>query len=350
MKILKLLFLFISLSLMSCSVTKSAYKSGDYDTVVDKMTEKASKSALDAEQVEILAASYHQANENDFKRIMELKMSGQPDIWLEIYQRTVSIDKRQKKMKPLSDELKNAIAFKPLDLDAEIVNAKSKAETFLSAKANHLLKEPVEENVRQAEVLVNQLYKLNSTNRNLDDLRLKLVILPSERILFRVATPVDLNMPEDFAKLALDFDDNTIYGVPFDIVPIDGTQYDLMIRIMIEERKVTPDRIDAVTFKENNGGFIAEVTDKSMTKSAMIKGQIEFVDMKNEKILLCTPFDVTSKFVHHYAEVSGDKRACSEHTMQLMNQKAVDFPSDMSLLRDTARKLNAIIKEHYQKK
>lgn len=350
MKIVKLLFLFISLSLISCSTTKNAYKSGDYDLVVEKLTEKAMKTKLDSEQLAILANSYHQANENDYKRIMELKLSGQPDIWLEVYQRSVNIDKRQKKVSRLSDEVKKAINFKALTLDADIKDAKDKAELFLSAKANHLLKNPSDENIKQAEVLVNQLHKLNSSNRNLDDLRLKLIIMPSERILFRVATPVDLNMPEDFAQLALDFDDNTIYDVPFDIVPIDGTHYDLMIRIMIEERKVTPDRIDAVSFEEKNAEFTAKVTDKSMTKSAMIKGQIEFVDVKNEKILLCTPFDVTSKFVHHYAEVSGDKRACSAHTLQLSDKKAVDFPTDMSLLRDTARKLNAIIKEHYQKK
>lgn len=350
MRAVKFIVFGLFLLFFSCSTTKKLYETGDYDGVVEKLGQKAANGKLNAEQIEVLANSYHGANEKDYDRIMDLKMTGQPNIWPEIYKRTLSIDQRQEKISDLSEDIKVAIGYKSLDLDEEINSTKEKAEIFLCAKSYHLLKTPTEENIEEARGLVDQLFKINPTNRNLDDLRVKLIIMPSERILFRVATPRELFLPEDFARLVLDFEHNKIYNVPFDIVPIDTSDYDLMIRVMIEDKFVGPERIETVSFEERNGDLVAKVTDKILTKSATIYGRFEFIDVKKDRILLVTPFDVSTEFAYDYAEVSGDKSACSEHTLELLKNKPVDFPSDTMLLRDVARKLNSIIKEYYQKK
>ncbi len=326
------------------------YESGSYDGVVDKLSEKAMKANLDSEQIEILANSYHRANEADYKRIIELKKSGQADIWLEIYYKTLSIDSRQNKIDKLSDELKAKISYQSLNLAAEIKTSKEKAEAYLFAKANYLLRTPSEENVAEAQNVVNQLYKLNPKNANLDELRVNLVVRPSKRVLLRVATPVDLHLPDDFAQLVLNFDDDNILGVPFDVVADESKDYDLMIRIMIEKKIISPSLINSVQFEEEKDGKYADVTDKTMTKSASIVGQIEFVDVKKGDILLHTPFDIASTFVYKYAEVDGELSACSEQTLEYLRNKPIDFPSDSSMLRDIARKLNSIIRERYQKK
>ena len=73
---------------------------------------------------------------------------------------------------------------------------------------------------------VKELNKINPSNEKLEDLRLRLVIKSYNHILFRVATPIELYLPNDFAKLVLDFDENNLYGVPFDVVPDGDDDYD----------------------------------------------------------------------------------------------------------------------------
>lgn len=348
MKILKLI-VFCATLFISHNVNSQIHFS-ELDETIDKLLPKAKKNKLNEKQLALFTSSYHQANENDHKRIMELRKSGQPDIWPEIYFRINGINYRQEKIKTLPDDIKTAMGFKPLNLDNEIKTAKEKAELYIYAKSNLLLNDPTEENLNEAKRLIDSLSIINPQSNNLDVLALKFVIITSKQIIFRVATPTELYLPDNFAQLVLDFEDSDIYNIPFDIVPNENTEYDLMIRIMIEEKSISPERIDAVTFEEKKDNLVAKVTDKTMIKSATIKGQIEYIDVKSRNILLNTPFDIASTFVYNYAEISGDTEACSNKTIELSNKQIIDFPCDNALLKDTARKLNLVLKSLYQKK
>ena len=352
MKMLKSIVLFLIISLNYNVIAQTLTNDAsirELDKTIDKLIPKAKKDKLKESQLALLTESYHKANQIEHQRIMELRKSGQPDIWIEIYYRVCSINARQNKIKTLPDNVKSSMDFKLLNLDDEIENSREKAELYICAKSNLLLKNINEENLKEVETLVEHLSKINPQSRNIDDLRLKLVMMPSKQILFRIATPTELYLPDNFAQLALDFDDNTIYDIPFDIVPDENKEYDLMIRVMIEKKMVSPERVNTATFEEKNNGKVAMVTDKTMSKTASVFGQIEFVDVEKETILVSTPFDIGSTFVHHYAEIKGDSEACSEQTKELMKQQRVDFPSDEALLKDVARKLNSVLKEHYQK-
>lgn len=352
MKILRTIVLFLIISLnynVIAQTLTNDVSTRELDKTIDKLIPKAKKNKLNDKQLALLTESYHKANQNEHQRIMELKKSGQPDIWVEIYYRVCSINNRQDKIKTLPDNVKTSMNFKLLNLDDEIENSREKAELYICAKSNLLLKNIDEENLKEVKTLVEHLSKINPQSRNIDDLRLKSVIMPSKQILFRIATPTELYLPDNFARLALDFDDNTMYGIPFDIVPDENKEYDLMIRVMIENKKVSPERVNTATFEERNNGKVAVVTDKTMCKTASILGQIELVDVKSETVLVSTPFDIGSTFVHHYADVKGESEACSEQTKELLKCQRVDFPSDDALFKDVARKLNLILKEHYKK-
>lgn len=352
MKILRTIVLFLIISLnynVIAQTLTNDVSTRELDKTIDKLIPKAKKNKLNDKQLALLTESYHKANQNEHQRIMELKKSGQPDIWVEIYYRVCSINNRQDKIKTLPDNVKTSMNFKLLNLDDEIENSREKAELYICAKSNLLLKNIDEENLKEVKTLVEHLSKINPQSRNIDDLRLKSVIMPSKQILFRIATPTELYLPDNFARLALDFDDNTIYGIPFDIVPDENKEYDLMIRVMIEKKMVSPERVNTATFEERNNGKVAVVTDKTMCKTASILGQIELVDVKSEAVLVSTPFDIGSTFVHHYADVKGESEACSEQTKELLKCQRVDFPSDDALFKDVARKLNLILKEHYKK-
>lgn len=347
MKTLKLIFFSLLFSISACL---TAQDTKEHDKTIDKLIPKAKKNKLSDKQINALTISYHEANEIDFKAIMKLKESGQPNIWIEIYHRTNSINDRQCKIKILPDNIKSAMNFKQLNLEKEISNSKEKAELYIYAKTKHLLKDINEENLKEANYLVNQLCKINPQNGNIDELKLMLAIMPCERILFRVATQTELFLPEDFAQIVLDFDDNTMYGVPFDIAPNENTNYDMMILIMINEKIISPALKESATYEEKKDNLVAKVSDITLSKNCFILGEIEFIDVKNEKILIKTPFEIGSTFRHCYTEVDGDIAACSEETLQLINTEVIDFPCNEALLKDAARNLNLIIKNNYQKK
>ena len=345
-----IVFLCLIIFTLSCKSPESLYKSNSHDEIINKLASKAQKGKLNDEQLYLLTNSYHQANEDDHLRIIDLKKSGQPDIWIEIYQRLNNIKNRQDKIKILSDGIKNKMNFKALNLDNEISSSKEKAELYICAKANHLLKNHNNDSIEKVKMLVYQLQKINPDNKDIEDLRIKLAILPAKHIIFRVATPIELHLPKDLAQIILDFNDNSIYGVPFDVVYNKNADYDIMIRIMIDEKSVSPERIDAVTFEESDNNYEVKVTDKTMIKSATLKGKIQIVDVKNDEILINAPYDITSTFHHHYAEINGDESACSEYTLQLLNNEHIDFPSDNALIKSAAKELNNTLKNLYHKK
>ena len=155
MKILKLSFLCILLTLLSCSTNKRLYESKEYDKIITKLSDKAYRNNINESEFEFLKNSYHQANQEDFQKIMELKKTGQPDIWLDVFYKTRNISSRQKKVDRLSTEIKKAMNYKKLSLDEEMTMAKTKAESYLVAKTNVLLNE---KNYNEAEIFINNLY------------------------------------------------------------------------------------------------------------------------------------------------------------------------------------------------
>ena len=349
MKALKLIILCLSLLLSNDLKSQNATVS-ELDATIDKLIPKAKKNKLNEKQINLLTSSYHQANQEDHQRIIDLKKSGQPDIWIEIYYRINKIDNRQNKIKALPDNIKNSMNFKVLNLDNEIKNSREKAELYIYAKTKLLLKDINESNLNEAEYLVNHLCKINPQSNNIDELKLKLAILPAKRILLTAIILPESNLPNEFEKIINDFDETTIYGIPFDTIRNKNTDYDLSIFVIVADKTISPERMETVTFEERNGDKAAKVTDKTMSKSANISGKIVFYDVKTGKILISTPFDIGSTFVYKYAEMVGDKEACSAKTLQLLGAQPIDFPSDEALLKDAARNLNQTLKKHYQKK
>ena len=346
MKTLKLIIFALLLTVGVCS---NAQDTKELDLTIDKLIPKAKKNRLNEKQINKLTISYHEANEIDHKRIMELKESGQPEIWIEIYHRLNSINNRQNKINILPNSIKSTINFKMLNLENEIKNSREKAEMFIYAKTNYLLKDINEENLKEANWLVNQLRQINPQNGNIDELMIKLAVMPHERIIFNASFSKELHLPDNFAQLVLDFDTNNIYGVPFDIINDDNKYYDIMINVVISDKFFSPKLTETVTHEEKKDDLVAKINEYTISKSAHILGKIEIIDVKNKLVLINIPIDVASYHRQNYTKVEGDTAACSEETLQLLKQEVIDFPSDNTLLKGTARELNHILKNIFQK-
>lgn len=244
---------------------------------------------------------YHQANQADHERIMELKSSGSPDIWPEIYERYCSIQGRNDEMAHFPLEVKRQLGYTRLDLSDELTNAQNKAEAYLAAKANQMLASETPD-LDEADRLIWHLERINSDNSQISDLKLK-----------SIAKRYDLNR---------------------------------IMHIEVFERLVTPNRDETVSFKETSNGLTATVTDHKLSKTATLKGKVNFIDPRSRRMLLSLPYEVSSSFEHSYSTVDGPQAACSAQTLERLQQKPVPFPTDESLVEDAENRLLELI---YQK-
>ena len=246
--------------------------------------------------------AYHQANQADHERIQELKATGKPEIWPEIFERYCSIKGRSDEMARFPEEVRRSLRYVPLDLDEELTQARNKAETYLTAKISQTLSAPSPD-LDLTDHLIRDLERVNRDNSQLNDFKLK-------------------SIARRYGDLSR------------------------MMHLEVFHQHAGPNRDETVSFKETREGLTATVTDHNLSKSATVKGKVVFVDPRSKRLLLAYPYEITSNFNYTYTTIEGSREACSEQTLERMKQQPVPFPTDESLIEDAKAKVIELI---YQK-
>ena len=336
--------LLFGLMAVSCNTTKKLYENQEYDQVIQKLVPKISSGRYRQSDVEMLAASYHQANQADHVKIQALKASGKPEAWPEIYQRYCAMKGRNDALKGLSPVVKKEMDYGKLQLDEEVVTSRNKAESYLVAKCSVLLDSRTKEDAEEAEKYIVQLRKTNPENSHIQDFRLRALLHSSENILIQFENNYKYLMSDDFEMEVRNFDADELAPSHANFYLLDQKEkYDLIVTAVLEDVVAMPERTDAVTFKETNGEKTAEVTDKTQSKSVTIKGHLSYYDVNLGRDRFAFPFEVTSSFKHDFSTIKGDREACSEETLRKINEKELPFPTEDSMLIDAAKQLNDLI-------
>ena len=112
MKYLRLIpVLLLGAMLTACNTTKKLYEAQEYDQVIQRLAPDICHGDRDAKHINMVAASYHKANQADHERIQALKASGQPDVWPEIYQRYCSMKGRNEALKCFPTKVKKGMNY-----------------------------------------------------------------------------------------------------------------------------------------------------------------------------------------------------------------------------------------------
>ena len=333
--------LLLAALLTSCNTTKKLYEAQEYDQVIQRVAPEVCKGKTNASDINMVAASYHKANQADHERIQALKATGQPDVWPEIYQRYCSMKGRNDALKCFPNKVKKGMNYVKLDLDDDILAARNKAESFLVAKANQLLSTGSKADAEEAATYITQLRRTNAGNKNLNNLRKKQTLLTANEITLNFVDEVGLD--KAIENTILEFDAGEI---PFELVRTKKST--ALVIVTIKNVTVSPVRLDEVSFKETNGSKNVEVTDHSQNKSATISGKIVYHDCDG-RIIGSVPFEAKSTFKNDYTTIKGDREACSAETLNRLNGKPVPVPTDESLLLDAAKKLNDLIAAELKK-
>ena len=345
MKYLRLIpVLLLAALLTACNTTKKLYEAQEYDQVIQRLAPEICHGDMNAKRINMVAASYHKANQADHERIQALKASGQPDVWPEIYQRYCSMKGRNEALSCFPRKVKNGMNYVKLDLDEDMMVARNHAEAYLVAKANQQLSTGVKADALEAEHYVNQLRRTNKENSNLPELQKKCLLRTADRVLLTIDNEDERPLLRDFVNTLLNFDEGKL---PNNVVcaprRTHKRYYDAEMLVVVKDIQVTPDRLDEVTFKESNGGKTVEVTDHSQNKTVTVSGTIKYYDDSNYHSLASVPFEVKSTFKNDYTTIKGDREACSAETLSRINTQPVPVPTDESMLIDAAKKLNDLI-------
>ena len=351
MKYLRLIpALLLGAMLTACNTTKKLYEAQEYDQVIQRVAPDICDGDMNASRINMVAASYHKANQADHERIQALKASGQPDVWPEIYQRYCSMKGRNEALKCFPTKVKNGMNYVKLDLDEDMTVARNHAEAFLVAKANQLLNTGTPADALEADSYIEQLWHTNKDNSSLPELQKKSLLRQAERVLVTIDNDDERPLLRDFVDVVLHFDAGE---VPANVVPATRRMRlrsdDAEVRVVISDVQVTPDRLDEVTFKENNGGKTVEVTDHAQYKTVTLTGAIKYYDPYGYRSLASVPFEVKSTFKNDYTTIKGDRDACSAETLSRLNTKPIPVPTDESMLIDAAKRLNDLIASELKK-
>lgn len=324
---------------VSCNSYKKLYEAQEYDQVIQNLSPEICAGDMNPKHINWLAASYHKANQADHERIQELKTSGKPDAWPEIYQRYSSMAGRYEALSCLPEQLKKDINYAALDLNEEMTVSRNKAEAFLMAKINQLLATRNRDDAIEAESYIKQLRHTVPTNSHLMEYRRAAMLHQAEKVLVCFDNERECSLPRGFVSTLLSFEENS---VPSNITSSEkrGESYDLCVCVVLKDVKSEPDRLDEVSFSEINNGKKTQVTDYTMSKSATISGIVEFYDTSMKRVRSSYPFKISSDFNYQYAIAEGDREACSQETLNKINNPALPFPTDESLLIDAAHELN----------
>ena len=327
--------LLLGAMLTACNSTRQLYEAQEYDQVIQRLAPDICHGDQNAKHINMVAASYHKANQADHERIQALKASGQPDVWPEIYQRYCSMKGRNEALACFPNKVKKGMNYVKLDLDDDMTVARNHAEAFLVAKSNQLLSTGEKSDALEAENYIHQLARTNCENPQLMNLRKKQALCSADVV--TISIPEKKNLSEDVARAILDFAEGE---VPYTLAH--SKTYSAMVVVNVGKLVISPIRLDEVTFEETRGGKTVSVTDHSKAKTATLIGNIEYSDADGKRIGM-VPFEVKSTFKNDYTTIKGDREACSAETLSRLDTKPVPVPTDESMLIDAAKKLNDLI-------
>lgn len=313
----------------------------DIDDRIGKQVDKVLRYPSSKKQLDKLAFYYHEANKADRERIMELKESGRPDIWPELFFLYSRLSKRQETVGKLPPGPLKAIGFEKRDFSADIESSRKNAAAYLYADAERLLKSGERENAQKAYGDLMMIARLYDEYRDLDILVRQAVILGADRI----DTEVHNRTKSKFSTAMINAIGAPLSKVKREEKPRKDEKYhSYTIQVVLEDLKITNPQIKTEMYAEerdviDSEGMVidtigCEVTETFQRKAALLKGKVIFIDEMKGQSVNTVPVAVESVFLHKYATVTGNIDACGQETRALLMKKEADYPSDEKMAMD----------------
>jgi len=374
MKILRVLVPIIFL--LSCSSEVRLINKGKYDDAIDVLVSKMNEKPAKAKDIEALTFALNEANQSDLQNIKSLKSGGKPDIWHQVLNQYILLDKRQQKVLTLPSTTLDSLHYELVKYDAFISESRENACIFYYTQAEKLLETGTAANRQRAYnnlVLANQL-------------------LPGFRDVKKLLQQYEANKPIDvFYEVRNEFDDYLPWRLEEELVYLDlsdvnspkyrffndenqAKECKYQAVITVKDIKISPENTeelyytetaklqDGIAYKLNDtGGFLLDsagnkteipkfktiacyVTETLQKKSLIIGGNVQIIDKSTNQAFNGKFVTGESKFEHRSAKFKGELDALSPESLELIGSKELDYPSDLEMILRASDKfkINAV--------
>ncbi len=357
----------MALFIAGCAGSGKLLQKGEYDAAIDKSVKKLMKHPDNVKEIKTLKKAWEIANNDDLDKINKLQLLQQPGIWKDIYYAYERLDKRQRKVERLPDNVLSEINFVKRDYSAQTVEALKKSALYSYNTAVKLLETDDKYNARKAYDELVFIKNHLGNYKDIDKYINKALEKGTTRVLFvtenQSETVLPKNYEEQILKMSLSkLNDNWL---EFYTWPEEGVYYDYEIDLLIKEIEVSPEQVSREKYtdtkrvedgwqyvldengnvkKDSAGNDIkirkyktlkAFVTKVDMFKQARVRAVLDYYDAGGQ---LLKTYPLTSEFVfeHHFATFEGDAAALSKKSHELVKRGAVPFPKDEEIIFDTS--------------
>jgi len=365
-------FLFIS----SCSSPVHLIQKGDSAKAVKVLVKRLIRNPGHEKSIQSLQQAYQISNQKDNDKIKSLKISGQPNIWYDVYLHYSDLQKRQQLVQTISPEVLSKIGFEQKNYDGDIVQAKQKAARYLYAHAKILLEKNELESARQAYSELEKVKGLFADYKDTDALMRQAIIIGTNYVLFKVENNTFMPFPPSLESILSNISLKQLDKrfVNYDTRRVVGRKYDYVIQLEVQNISVSPEHDDKNHYTETkkvqdgweyvrdrSGEIVRDSTGKAIevtkyktiscyvteihqSKTANISGYLNYINEHNNQIINSTPISAKSVFQHVSVICNGDMNACSPETLSLVGTNPVPFPPNIDMIMDAGRKLKEIVK------
>lgn len=370
MKGFKLIQLIILCSaiLTSCNVAKIYFNQGDFENAITIAAKNLRTNSNRKTDILTLEKAFKAIQERDLNRINQLKLEGNPNKWEEIYTIYTRINQRQQLVKPLlplfiKKEFRDA-DIQLINIDVELADSKNKTSDFLYANASKLL---ASKNKKDIRVAYTELTELERLNPNYKDTRQKIneaLENGVQHIYIGIKNEANVVLPKDFEQAVTQINTADLNTRWLRFTTNATAPSDHSITIALKMIDVSPERISDNQYKEQstiqdgfyfpkdkNGNFLkdslgnkikepkmitvgAMIKETRQHKTAMVAGDFQFVDVKQNQLVKSIPFSETVVFENFYGQFLGDKRALSANSLKKIGGTPLPFPADLQMIMD----------------
>jgi hypothetical protein len=371
-------FFILTLILSGCGSSKKQLEKGNYEAAIDKAVRQLRKDPRDTKQITTLDRSYKIINEQDNERIRFLKMENKPANWDEIYLINKRLSDRQALVRtvlPLNMSGKT-IDYPYIDYMPEMIAAKQKSADYYYAHGNELMENGLKESYRQAYYEFVRAKEYVGDYEGIDSKISECKYLGMSRVLVTLQNMSLLKFTQEFEEdlLSLDLPRLNSEWVEYHTRNLDAdTEYDYVINVNVKNIAVSHDQTmqrDTVVKKEIEDGFNYQLDARGnvmkdslgndikmkkfktvqcalietvQSKSCIIDGDIEFVQINPNKVLKKDPMGAESGFEHISARALGDIEALSPAQVEKTKSQPMPFPPDMELIFQCSEALKQAI-------
>lgn len=374
----------LAIAVAACSSPSKMLESGNYEYVIDTAIRRlAGKAEKKETLVAVLEEAFAKATQRDMDRAAQLKDSGRPEDWVQVYEIYRKVETRQQKIEPLLplvDRSGKKAVFRFVHLDGLQKEAREEAAASLYDDALRLMeisrRSGDKEAARRALGQLDQIGQYYRSYRDRDALMDEARELGTTFIFVKMENRAPVILPAGLESeiLQLGFGNQRERWRIFHTFPEEGRVYDYQVTYELLDVQVSPEVMRERQYEDSRevqDGFVyvldergnvkkdsagndiktpkmitikAFVLENYQQKTARVAGRLVFADLRNQTIMESQDLGAESVFENYASTFRGDQRALSEDSKKRIGNRPQPFPSSEYLVYEAAKRLKPLIR------